>query len=120
MAFGNPSTGLVIPYVHEVTNKAVFDTINTVLSQHQEVTTIVVGRPTTFTGKDTAVTIACDAFCSELARAYPDIAVVGSDERSSTKKALSKLNGIATKKDPRSHHAAAAQILEDFLAFERK
>lgn len=118
IALADPSTGLVIHFTKPVSNHEVIQTLQSLVDVHTSINRIVVGRPTTFSGKDTKVSVACDVFCSQLAHAFPQMRVMSTDERYSTKKALSKQFGITNANDPLSHHAAAAQILEDYLRFE--
>lgn len=90
----------------------------TTLLEKENIGTVIVGIPITMKGGDSAQTTATRERMANLAKEFPDITVMGWDERLSSKRAqsLGASKNSATGKDS-EHARAAAFILDSYLNY---
>lgn len=109
MAFGDISTGLILPFTKELETRDVLQILSQELVS-RKISEIVVGIPTNFAGKDTKITGSIQKFIKLINSTLPNITVHTINERSTTLDAK-KLLG----KNPTKHHVnhqSAGGILE--------
>jgi putative holliday junction resolvase len=88
------------------------------LVTQESIETIIIGIPITMKGGDSTQTRATRECMANLAKEFPDITMVGWDERLSSKRAqsLGASKNSATGKDS-EHARAAAFILDSYLTY---
>lgn len=88
------------------------------LLEKEKIGTIIVGIPITMKGGESAQTTATRERMANLAKEFPEIPVIGWDERLSSKRAqsLGSSKNSATGKDS-EHARAAAFILDSYLNY---
>lgn len=110
LAFGSPSTGLVLPAAYECPTPKVAELIKQEIVA-KSIRYIVLGRPTNFRRASTEITTRVEEFYADLSRLFPEIPIEFVNENGSTKKA--KALGIKDKTT--INHLAACDILEQYF-----
>ena len=110
LAFGNPTTGLVLPAPYECPTAQITELIKQEIVG-KSIRYIVLGRPTNFQQGGTEVTARVEVFYAELSRLFPEIPIEFVNENGSTKKAKS----LGIKDKTTINHLAACDILERYF-----
>ncbi len=113
LAFGNKTTGLIIPSVKENFSVNIFALIQKEVAE-RKIKTFVVGIPTNKSLEITEVTTKINSFIQELSKTFPTIPIKTINERQSTK-VSKQLLGPKQKDKHLINNLAATQILEYFF-----
>jgi putative transcription antitermination factor YqgF len=116
LAVGDSSSGLIIALKDQYTPKNIWEVLNIELHNRPQISTIIVGIPTSFHGKETIVSKHVRDFCDTLKEKFPQFTIVTINERSTTQRSVEKL----APKSPKHQidNQAACEILENYFLLQ--
>ncbi len=115
LAFGNPVTGLVIPYNQDLATDNLLQILDKEI-QSRGIQTIVLGIPTNFRLQKTEITDKVEEFKNTLIKTFPNLKVKTINERGTTKQAI---NSHQLKKNKSQiNHLSAASILTEYFRLQ--
>jgi putative holliday junction resolvase len=112
LAFGDKTSGLIIPYQRELQTTNLLEVISEQIKQ-KNIQEIVIGLPTNFNFEPTLITIQIQEFIKILQKKIPQIDIKTINERNSTKQSKQILGKIVNKHN--LNHQSACQILSNYF-----